>query len=111
MKILPMSLVALLAACATASHGERQALLAEPVSCATAEEDLAALEAALPSPGERARSAVQSVTPVGAASGVVSGDYDERVDVLTGRTSQDLIARMDEIRSTCGLAEQNDSTE
>ena len=101
----------LVAGCAsTAIYDERESLLAEPVDCTVAEEDIAALEAAMPSRGERALSVVQTVTPIGAASGVVRGSYRDRAAVLTGRTEGELSARIDEIRQTCGL-EQTEATE
>lgn len=94
----------LLVGCASnAIHDERESLLAEPVDCDVAEEDIAALEAAMPSRGERALSVVQTVTPIGAASGVFRGSYRDRAAVLTGRTEGELSARIDEIRQTCGL--------
>jgi len=96
----------LLVGCASNTvHDERASLLAEPVDCTVAEEDIAALEAAMPSRGERALSVVQSVTPIGAASGVVRGSYRDRAAVLTGRTQGELSARIDEIRQTCDLEE------
>lgn len=98
------------AGCAsTAVYDERESLLAEPVNCAVAEQDIAALEAAMPSRRERALSAVQTVTPIGAASGVVRGSYRDRAAVLTGRTEGELSARIEEIEQTCGLEPSEDS--
>lgn len=98
-------LAGFLAGCATGSQKEREALLAAPVNCATASSDIAALEAAKPSRREKVRSAVQSATPVGAVKGVVTGTYDDGVSVLTGATEEELSARINEIRSECGIAE------
>lgn len=106
MRLLFIAGLALLSGCATAGYGEREALLAAPVNCATAETDLAALEAAMPSRRERARAAVQSVTPVGAVSGAVTGTYDDRLEVLSGATEEQLSARIDEIKSQCGTADE-----
>ncbi|MEL6472500.1 MAG: hypothetical protein AAFQ21_00315 [Pseudomonadota bacterium] len=103
-------LLAMLGGCATASHDERSALLNQPITCATAEADIAALEAALPSRGERARSVVQSVTPVGVATGVVTGSYSDRASVLTGATEDELRTRIDEIETACGLADADTTT-
>ena len=91
------------AGCSTTVYAERESLLAEPVDCASAEEDIAALQAAMPSRRERALSVVQSATPIGAASGVARGSYRDRAAVLTGRTANELTARIDEITQTCGL--------
>ncbi len=104
MRFAPIVLLGLLVGCATASHDEREALLAAPVNCDTAETDLAALDAAMPSRWERARSAVQSVTPVGAVKGAVTGTYDEQFEVLTGATEDQLAARINEIETECGIA-------
>lgn len=108
MRFVPVAAIMLLGACATVSHEEREALLAAPVNCATAEADLAALEAAMPSRRERARSAVQSVTPVGAVRGAVTGTYDDRLEVLTGATEEQLSARINAIETECGIASAAD---
>jgi len=100
----------LLAGCAsTAVYEERESLLAEPVDCEVAEQDIADLEAAMPSRRERALSVVQTVTPIGAASGVVRGSYRDRAAVLTGRTEDELSARIEEIQQTCGVEPSDES--
>jgi uncharacterized lipoprotein YajG len=101
-KFIPLIPILLLAGCATAGHDQRASLLAEPVNCQTADADIAALEAAIPSRGERARSAVGTLTPVGLVAGVATGSYRDRAAVLTGRTAGELTARVQEIRQTCG---------
>ena len=111
MRLASIGLLALLAGCATARHAEREALLAEPIDCSTAQTDIAALEAAMPSRRERARSAVQSVTPVGAVGGVVTRTYDDRLRVLTGGTKEELSARIDAIRSECTIVDATDPSQ
>ena len=101
MNYLAIPLVFGLTACVTASHSERESLIEEPVNCETAEQDIAALEDAMPSRGERVRSVVQSVTPVGAARGLLTGTYDDRLQVLSGRTEDELKARIEQIEATC----------
>ena len=96
----------LIGGCATATVSERASLLAEPVDCATAQEDIAALEAAMPSRAERLASAVGTLTPIGAVAGAVTGSYGERADLLMGRTQAELDERIQEIRSTCRISEQ-----
>jgi hypothetical protein len=103
MRLGSIGVLAILAGCATASHSEREALLTAPIDCAKAQTDIAALEAAMPSRQERARSAVQSVTPVGAVRGVVTGTYDERLGVLTGGTEKELSARIEAIKAECKI--------
>ena len=109
MKHLSVVALVLLASCATSNHKERDSLLAEPVDCESAEADIAALEAAMPSRRERALSAVQTVTPVGAVSGVATGSYKDRAAVLTGRTKGELNARIEEIETTCGISREDNS--
>ncbi|MEO0696709.1 MAG: hypothetical protein AAFY84_11475 [Pseudomonadota bacterium] len=94
---------AAVAGCATASDKERQSLLDEPIDCEVAEEDIAALEAAMPSGGERAVSAVRTLSPVGAATSILTGSYRGRAKVLVGRTQGELNARIEDIQETCGL--------
>lgn len=107
MKLFPFAVVALIAGCTTVSHDERASLLADPVNCESAKADIAALEAAMPSRRERTLSAVQTVTPIGAVSGVATGTYRDRASVLTGRTQDELNARIEEIESTCGISRKD----
>ena len=90
--------------CATASTEDREALLGKPIDCAVAEQDIADLEAAMPSRRERAGSAVRSVTPVGAVAGVATGTYRDRAAVLTGHTADELNARIEEIAHASATA-------
>lgn len=105
MKLAYLPIVAVVAACATASSDERASLLADPINCDVAEADIAALEAAMPSRGERAASVAQTIVPVGAVASVLTGSYRDRAAVLTGRTEEELTARIEEIEENCGLAE------
>ena len=101
----------LAAGCATASTEEREALLGKPIDCAVAEQDIADLEAAMPSRRERAGSAVRTVTPVGAVTSVATGSYRDRASVLTGRTEDELSARIEEIQQACGVGASSDAEE
>ena len=105
MRLATLALCMIVAGCATTVHDERDSLLAEPIDCSVAAEDIAALEAAMPTRRERALSAVQSVTPVGVVTGVLRGSYRDRAAVLTGRTEDELQARIDDIEETCGPVE------
>jgi len=109
MRIALIAFLFLLTGCANEVHDERASLLAEPVDCSKAEPDIAALQAAMPTRRERARSALQTVTPVGAASGVATGSYKDRAAVLSGRTERELTARIEEIRETCEVDDAGDN--
>ncbi|WP_375548157.1 hypothetical protein ABWI01_10745 [Oceanicaulis alexandrii] len=97
------------AACTTVSADEREALLGKPVNCEVAEQDIADLQTAMPSRRERAGSVVRTVTPVGAVASVATGSYRDRAAVLTGRTENELSARIEEIEQTCGLDSAEDA--
>ena len=101
MRHLQIIALASLAGCATASHAERAALLDASITCATADADIAALEAAHPSSGERARSILQSATPVGVVTGAATRSYADRASVATGKTGSDIEARIAEIKQQC----------
>jgi len=105
MQYVLVAIALALAGCASSNIETRKSLLAEPVNCPNAKEDIAALEAAMPSKGERARSALQTATPIGALAGVVTGSYRDRAAVLTGRTQDELQARIKEIQVTCGITQ------
>ncbi len=107
MRLAALLLLAVITGCATTSHEERASLLAEPIDCASAEADIASLKAAMPSKGERARSVVQTMTPIGAVAGVATGSYTDRAAVLTGRTQDELSARIEEIKATCSIEQQS----
>jgi len=109
MKLVAFFLAALLVGCATSTHDERASLLAEPVNCEAAEADIAALEAAMPSGRERALSAVQTVTPIGAVSGIATGSYRDRAGVLSGRTQRELNARIEDIETSCGIFREDNA--
>ncbi|HAH10728.1 MAG TPA: hypothetical protein DCL54_03515 [Alphaproteobacteria bacterium] len=110
MTLSPLFLVVVVAGLGSAKHEERDTLLNKPVNCETAAEDIAALEAAMPTGGERLKSAVQTFSPVGRVVGVVRGTREDTKDVLTGRTKEELTARVKEIRVACGLPEPTETS-
>ncbi|ESQ75149.1 hypothetical protein [Asticcacaulis sp. AC402] len=101
MKLLPLLLIASLAGCATASHDERALLLAQNIDCAKADEQITALKAAMPSRGERAKSVLQTATPIGAVVGAAKGAYKDNAQILSGRTQSELEARITDIEIQC----------
>lgn len=104
-------LVMLVAGCATASTEEREALLGKPINCTVAQQDIADLEAAMPSRLERAGSVVRTVSPVGAVTSVATGSYRDQASVLTGRTEDELSARIEEIEQICGISTADETAE
>jgi hypothetical protein len=101
----PALLAVLLAAAGCASiPAEEKALLSDPVECARAEEQIAALAAARPGDFRKARVLASSFTPGGFAAGVATSDFDDRERVLSGAHAEAIDARIAVIRSSCGLA-------
>ena len=93
--------VAFLAACQTIPD-DAVAQLEKPVSCETAEADIAALEAEKVSAAEQAAAGARMVVPAAAVTGILSGDYGNRAKVASGRYNDDLDAKIAEIRAACG---------
>lgn len=82
---------------------ETKQQMAEPVNCQTAEQDIAILEEEKASTGKRILAGARSVMPIGAAVGILLGDYRDRVQVATGKYNDDLEAKIVEIKTTCNL--------
>ena len=93
--------VGALAGCAQTTQTNRADLLDQPIDCATADIDIAALEAAIPGAGERAAAGVRLVVPVARIAGRVRGELDDRREIASGRTEEDLRARIAEIEAAC----------
>ncbi|MEL6169271.1 MAG: hypothetical protein AAFR35_11300 [Pseudomonadota bacterium] len=93
--------VGALAGCAQTTQSERADLLDRPIDCQTADIDIAALEAAIPGAGERAAAGVRLVVPVARIAGRVSGQLEDRREIASGRTEEDLRARIAQIEAAC----------
>ena len=90
-----------LAGCAQTTHAERADLLDRAIDCTVADIDIAALEAAIPGAGERAAAGVRLVVPVARITGRVNGQLEDRREIASGRTEEDLRARIVEIQAAC----------
>ena len=95
--------VTLLAACASPISKEVKRELEEPVDCSTAKQDIALLEKEKASTAKRAAAGVTSVLPIGLISGIVSGTAEDKAKVATGEYNEQLVAKIAEIKSTCGV--------
>lgn len=84
---------------------EAKASMNKPVNCPTARADINALEDEKASVAKQAIAGIRSVIPFAAASGLLLGDYQDRVDVATGEYNADLQAKIDQIRGECGITE------
>ena len=90
------------AGCKTISQ-KAKADLAKPINCATAREDIAALEAEKASVAKKSEAGVGMVLPAAAVIGILSGDYSNRVKVATGEYNRDIDVKILEIQCACGI--------
>jgi hypothetical protein len=96
-----LAALVLLAGCAAPRRTSVADMLDRPIDCAVAGSDLAALEAAIPGAAERATAGVRLVFPVARIAGRVTGDLETRREIASGRTEDQLRARIAEIEAAC----------
>ena len=106
-KTIPVTLiaVAILAGCTSQVQQERSALLAKPINCATAADDISALSGVIPGSGERLSSGVRLVLPASLVTGAATGQLGTRSDVASGTTEDQIRARIAEIDAQCDNVE------
>jgi hypothetical protein len=82
---------------------EVKADLDAPINCLNARRDIATLEEEKASVGKQILSGVRAVFPIAAVSGLLLGDYGDRVEVATGQYNADIDAKIARIRSYCRI--------
>ena len=92
-----------LAACAGPISQEAKDSLAKPVSCDTAEADIAALDAEKASVAKQAAMGVTSVQPAGAVMGILTRTTKDKAKVATGIYNREIKDKIAEIKATCAL--------
>lgn len=102
--VVALVAVGTLAGCAQTTQSDRADLLDRPIDCAVADVDIAALEAAIPGAGERAAAGVRLVVPLSRIAGRATGQLDDRREIASGRTEEELRARISEIEAACPSA-------
>ncbi|MEL6572424.1 MAG: hypothetical protein AAFQ64_12225 [Pseudomonadota bacterium] len=93
--------IAALAGCTSEIQQERSDLLVQPIDCATATDDIAALAGVIPDRGERISSGARLVLPASLVLGAVTGENNTRSDIVSGRSEDELRARITEIDAEC----------
>jgi len=101
--LIAIAALGTLAGCAAPTTSEQADMLDQPIDCAVAETDIAALESAIPSAAERAAAGVRLIVPVARIAGRVTGQLDDRREIASGRTEDDLRARIAEIKAVCQI--------
>ena len=99
-----MALAVLVLGCKTIT-AEDEAQLEKPIDCATAEQDIAALEQELKSVEEQVLTGVLMVLPAAAVSGILRRDIRNRVEIATGAYNEELEEKIAEIQWACSLPE------
>lgn len=82
---------------------ESRANLDKGVNCATAQQDIKVLEEEHASVGRRMVAGVRSVLPIAIVAGILTNDYNDRVEVATGQYNEDIEKKIAEIKKTCGI--------
>jgi hypothetical protein len=86
----------------TITDAEKQQLN-QPVNCQNARGDIQVLQDEKASVGKQILSGVRSILPIAAVAGILMGDYMDRVEVATGEYNDDLTAKIEQIRTQCGV--------
>jgi len=89
-------------ACSPTTEAGREEL-EQPVNCATAEDDLHILTEEKKRVSEQQVAGVTAVTPAGAVVGILSGTEEANLQVLSGEYEEQLDAKIEEIKTTCGI--------
>lgn len=88
--------------CAPMTEPVRQ-IMERPVDCATAVYDMKDLEKAKVTPLEQGFYGIGAMSPPGALLNVAAGHYPETVDAALGNRNRAIEAKIDAIRTECGL--------
>ena len=106
-RLVPLALVAIamIAGCTSQVQQERADLLAQPIDCTTAAEDITALAGVIPDRRERRSSGVRLVLPASLVVGAATGQLGERRDIASGRSEEQIRARIAEIDAACDTVE------
>ena len=99
--ILILVTASAIAGCAATTQSERADMLDQPIDCTTAEVDIAVLEEAIPGAGERVAAGTRLIIPVSRIAGRTTGQLEDRREIASGRTADDLRARITEIKESC----------
>lgn len=102
---LPLVAIATIAGCTSQVQQERANLLGQPIDCATAADDITTLAGVIPDTGERLASGVRLVLPASLIVGAASGQLGTRSDIASGRSEDEIRARIAEIDAACDNVE------
>ncbi len=101
--VLSIALVGALSASCTGKTKLGQEELKAPVHCATAERDVKILQKEKSNVAERVVLGATSVTPAGAALGILTMTEGDKLEVAVGEYNKQLDAKIAEIKRECGV--------
>ena len=82
---------------------QEQQAKTQPVNCATAQGDIATLQAEKVSAANQAAAGVSAITPVGAVAGLLTGTEGEKAQIASGNYDKVLDQAITRIKTTCGI--------
>ena len=94
--------VMLVAGCAGQYKAQEEAMK-QPISCATAEGDIRALQGEKTNAAQQAASGVTAIAPAGIVLGILTGTEGTKLRVATGEYNKMIDQRIADIKSTCGV--------
>ena len=102
---LTLITIAIIAGCTSEVQQVRADLLGQPIDCATAASDITALAGVIPDRGERLSSRVRLVLPASLLVGAATGQLGTRSDIASGRSEDQIRARIAELDAACDNVE------
>ncbi len=103
-KFVPIiCLTILVAACAGPISEVAEEELAQPVNCATAEEDIRILEQERASVAEQAKAGVTGIAPAGAVLSILTMTEKEKLQVASGVYNRKIDEKIAQIKRECGI--------
>jgi hypothetical protein len=81
-----------------------EADLKKGINCATAKQDIQALEKEKAGVGRQIMAGASSVFPVSAVVGLLKGNYSENVRVSAGQYNADIDRKISQIKGKCGVS-------
>ena len=83
-------------------HKEKRLKLKQPISCATAEGDIRALEHEKAHVAQQIAEGVMAIVPISLVVGIVTGTEGTKLKVATGEYNKMIDKRIAEIKTECG---------
>jgi hypothetical protein len=97
-----LGMVILVAGCAGQYKAQEEAMK-QPISCATAEGDIRALQDEKTNVAQQVASGVTAIAPAGIVIGLLTGTEGTKMRVASGEYNEMIDKRIADIKATCGV--------